>query len=457
LRQVTTFENSGSVRKQAVDILVRIELDKAYADILLDHALGKDSIAAKDRSLLTEIVYGTLRWRGRIDFHLKQLTRRSFEETDPFIKNLLRITLYQISFLDRVPEYAALNEAVNLAKMHSGSRAGGFVNGVFRNFIRMTRTATPPNPDSCGVTALADYWSHPEWLINEWIDYLGKAHVAPLLAANNHQAPTVLRVNIRRTDRETLLRAFKVHGIEAIPSKWSPQGIVVHSQVPIERLSGYHEGFFQVQGEASQLVTYLLDPRPGEKILDACAAPGGKTTHIAELMNDKGQVTATDRSPKGVAKIDENAARLRIQSIRTIHADMTKQVARAQDSTYDRILVDAPCSGLGTLRSHPEIKWNRGITDVVRLSELQRKILAQAATYLKPEGVLVYSTCTLTAHENERVVTDFLASHREFALDDADKYLPEQAKELINGDYFMALPHKHDTDGFFAARLRRVV
>ena len=457
MRQVTTFENSGNVRKQAVDILVRIELDKAYADILLDQALKKLSISDKDRSLLTEIVYGTLRWRGRIDFHLKQLTRRSFQETDPFIKNLLRITLYQISFLDRVPKYAALNEAVNLAKMHSGTRAGGFVNGVFRNFIRMTRTATPPNPESCGVTALADYWSHPVWLINEWIDYLGKAHVAPLLAANNRQAPTVLRVNVCRTDRETLVRAFKAHGIDAIPTQWSPQGIVVRSQVPIERLSGYHEGFFQVQGEASQLVTYLLDPRPGEKILDACAAPGGKTTHIAQLMNDKGQVTATDRSPKGIAKIDENAVRLGLQSIRSIYVDMTKQVAKAQESTYDRILVDAPCSGLGTLRSHPEIKWNRDITDVVRLSELQRKILAQAATCLKPEGVLVYSTCTLTAHENEKVVTDFLASHREFALDDAEEYLPEQAKELINGEYFMALPHKHDTDGFFAARLRRIV
>jgi len=253
------------------------------------------------------------------------------------------------------------------------------------------------------------------------------------------------------------VRAFKAHGIDAIPTQWSPQGIVVRSQVPIERLSGYHEGFFQVQGEASQLVTYLLDPRPGEKILDACAAPGGKTTHIAQLMNDKGQVTATDRSPKGIAKIDENAVRLGLQSIRSIHVDMTKQVAKAQESTYDRILVDAPCSGLGTLRSHPEIKWNRDITDVVRLSELQRKILAQAATCLKPEGVLVYSTCTLTAHENEKVVTDFLASHREFALDDAEEYLPEQAKELINGEYFMALPHKHDTDGFFAARLRRIV
>ncbi len=174
-------------------------------------------------------------------------------------------------------------------------------------------------------------------------------------------------------------------------------------------------------------------------------------------MSDKGQVTATDRSPKGIVKIDENAVRLGLKSIRTISADMTKQVAAAQKSTYDRILVDAPCSGLGTLRSHPEIKWNRGIDDVVRLSDLQRKILGQAASYLKPEGVLVYSTCTLTAHENEKVVNEFLACHREFVLEDAANCLPNQAKQLVKGKYFMALPHEHDTDGFFAARLRRVV
>ena len=235
---MTTFERSENVRKQAVDILVRVELDKAYADILLDQALQTGGMSARDRSLLTEIVYGTLRWRGRIDLHLKQLTRRSFEETDPFIKNLLRVTLYQISFLDRVPEYAALNEAVTLAKMHAGSRVSGFVNGIVRNFIRTKRTETVPNPDSCGVAALADYWSYPEWLINEWIEYLGKANITALLAANNRQAPLVLRANICRINRQALLREFETHGIEALPTTWSPHGIVVHSQVPIDRLSG---------------------------------------------------------------------------------------------------------------------------------------------------------------------------------------------------------------------------
>jgi 16S rRNA (cytosine967-C5)-methyltransferase len=455
LRQVTASKSSGNVRKLAVEILVRVDIDKAYADILLDQVLHRGSLSDKDRSLLTEIVYGTLRWRGRIDFFLKQLTRRSFEETDPYIKNLLRITLYQISFLDRIPEFAAVNEAVALAKMHAGSRVSGFVNGILRNFIRTNRTATAPDPDSCRVAALAEYWSHPEWLIDNWIEYLSCSDITPLLAANNHQAPLVLRVNAVRTDREALLRAFKTEGIEALPTNWSPQGIVLHSQVPIDRLRCYQEGLFQVQAEASQLVTYLLDPHPGEKILDACAAPGGKTTHIAEFMNDNGQVTATDRSHKGIVKINENAIRLGLKSISTMHADMTK-VAAAQQSTYDRILVDAPCSGLGTLRSHPEIKWNRGIADVARLCDLQQRILTQAANYLKPEGILVYSTCTLTALENENVVDEFLVRHGNLVLEDAASYLPNRAKQLVKGKYFMALPHRHDTDGFFAARLRKV-
>jgi 16S rRNA (cytosine967-C5)-methyltransferase len=454
---VNASESSGNVRKFAVDILVRVDIDKAYADILLDQVLERGTVSEKDRSLLTELVYGTLRWRGRLDSYLKQLTRHPLEKTDPFIRNLLRITLYQIEFLDRIPEYAAINEAVNLAKAHAGNRISGFVNGVLRNFIRTRKTALPPNPVAAGITALAGYWSHPEWLIKNWIDYLGSNDIAPLLAACNRQAPLVLRVNVLRTAREALLTAFKAQGIEASPTNWSPQGIRVDSQVPLNQLPGHQEGLFQVQGESSQLVTYLLDPHPGENILDACAAPGGKTTHVAEFMGDGGQVTAIDRSALGIVKIYENSTRLGLKSIKTMQADMTKQVAGAQRPTYDRILVDAPCSGLGTLRSHPEIKWNRGTSDLTRLHKLQGKILERAASCLKSEGVLVYSTCTLSAVENENTVEEFLVRHREFVLEEAASYLPKEAKQLVRGNYFMALPHRHDTDGFFAARLKRVI
>jgi 16S rRNA (cytosine967-C5)-methyltransferase len=453
---VNACESSGNVRKTAADILAKVDVNKAYADVLLAQARKKGVASAKDQSLLTEIVYGTLRWRGRIDSYLQRRMRRPLEQTDPFVRNLLRLTLYQIAFLDRIPDYAAVNEAVNLAKSHGGTRMGAFVNGVLRNFLRMSK-APVPSVREASTIAVAEYWSHPEWLIKLWMQYFGTDDIAALLQANNRQAPLTLRANISRTNRDTLLNSFRSQGIEASPTTWSPQGIVVKSQFAVEQLPGFKEGLFQVQGEASQLVTFVLDPQPGDNILDACAAPGGKATHIAELLKNRGRITATDISLKGVEKINENATRLGLPSIHAVQVDVTKQIPGSHEQTYDRILVDAPCSGLGTLRSHPEIKWNRGITDVARLHNLQERILARAASRLKPNGILVYSTCTLTAAENENIVGGFLGAHEEFVLEDAASYLPDNAKQLVRDKFLLALPHQHNTDGFFAARMRKVI
>lgn len=444
-------QSGTSVRKLAAGILNKVDVNKAYADILLDQVLNQDRLQSKDRALLAEIVYGTLRWRGRIDAYLRRLIRRPIEETDPFIRNLLRSALYQIQFLDRIPHHAAVNEAVELAKRHAGSKGSGFVNGVLRNFLRMEREWTPP--DTADVPALADFWSHPQWMIRAWIDYLGRDGITDLLKSNNRQAPLALRVNSRRIDKNALIDRFRANGLDASASLWAPQGVLVLGQLPIQRMPGFQEGLFQVQAESSQLVAHLLDPKPGESILDACAAPGGKTTHIAELMDDRGQVVAVDLSARGVARIRENARRLGLQSIVGSVADASVHGPR---SSYDRILVDAPCSGLGTLRSHPEIKWNRGSDDVKRLQGLQRKLLARAAASVKAGGILVYSTCTLTRAENEAVVGYFLREHGNFVLEEAAKYLPASAKQLVRDKYLLTLPHRHGTDGFFAARMRKV-
>jgi 16S rRNA (cytosine967-C5)-methyltransferase len=224
----------------------------------------------------------------------------------------------------------------------------------------------------------------------------------------------------------------------------------------VDQLAGFREGLFQVQGEASQLVGYLLSAGKAERILDACAAPGGKTTHIAELMADSGEVIALDKSERGIEKIQENVARLGLASVRAAKVDVSHELPAEFRSPYDRILIDAPCSGLGTLRSHPEIKWHRNETDIKKMSRLQKSIVDRVADYLKPGGVLVYSTCTLTKDENEKVVEDFLERHKEFVLDNAAGYLPGEASALVRGGYFMALPHRHNTDGFFAARMRKV-
>ena len=446
-----------NVREIATDILVKIETRKAYSDILLDSALTSPGLSRRDGALLSELTYGTLRWRGRIDARLQELIRRPLHKTDPFLRNLLRITIYQLSFLDRIPDYAAVNAAVDIAKLHADGHAAGFVNAVLRRYLREQpeRTRLKPDPERAEVSVLAAYWSHPLWLVEKWRDYVGAGEMAALLKANNEEAPLVLRANILRTTREDLIRILEREGIDAIATPWSPQGIRVRFKAAIDQLPGFGAGLFQVQGEASQLVSYLLRPKPGERVLDACAAPGGKTTHLAELMQDRGEIVAGDISRHGLRKIEENAERLGLSSIRTLLADAGKAID-GDGQPYDRIVVDAPCSGLGTLRAHPEIKWNRAEADLKRLTQVQQTILRSAAARLKPGGVLVYSTCTLTPDENEQIVHQLLGSSEHFVLEDAADYLPESAHTLAQNGYLLAWPHRHDTDGFFAARLRRV-
>jgi len=449
-------QKKTGVRQIAAEVLLKVDIRKAYADVLLDHVLRNAAIVDRDRALLTELVYGTLRWRGKIDARLKLYLRRSLTDTDPLIRNLLRVTFYQLLFLDKVPDYAAVHEAVELAKTHGGRKAAGFVNGVLRNFLREKDKTADPQKTNDRETVLAIERSHPQWLVKKWLDYLGCEETEALMTANNQVAPLVLRANVRRVTREALLDLLKQTEIAARPTRWSPQGIWVYAAAAVTQLPGFQEGFFQVQGEASQLMSYLLCPRSGERILDACAAPGGKTTHIAELMEDTGQVIALDRSERGIERIRENSVRLGLRSICAARVDVTRELPAALRDPYDRILVDAPCSGLGTLRSHPEIKWHRNESDIKRLGCLQRSILDRVVSCLKPGGILVYSTCTLTEDENENVVEDFLDHHREFVLDDAASYLPEKARSLVRGRYFMALPQRHSTDGFFGARMRKV-
>ena len=445
-----------SVRGIAADILHRVDVRKAYADVLLNHALDVTPLGDRDRRLLTELVYGSLRWRGRLDAELLTLMHRPLEKSEPFLINVLRLGLYQLRFLDRIPDYAIINEAVHLAKTRGREKAGGFVNAVLRKALASQTRLAAPDAKTSSCAALVAYWSHPGWLVEKWLEDFGNDEAVALLQANNQPAPLVLRANRLRGTRDDLLKLLRCAAIEAAAAPWSPQGVVIDSRLPVTRLPGFDDGRFQVQGEASQLVAILLSPQAGERILDACAAPGGKTTHIAEMMSDHGEVTAADISTTGLRKIAENCARLGLRSIKTLAADFDKPLPLASKEPYDRVLVDAPCSGLGTLRSHPEIKWQRSEKDIARLARLQRRLLSRAASLVKPSGTLVYSTCTLTREENENVVEDFLANHRGFVLDEAAEYLPEQAKAMVRGCYFLALPQRHNTDGFFAARMRKV-
>jgi len=443
-------------RELAVEILLKVEKKNAYADILLDHSLKKGSLSSRDRALLTQLVYGALRWRGRIDWYLSQFLHRSLSGTNAYIRNLLRLTLYQLLFLDKVPDYAAVNEGVELAKRHGGARAGGLVNGVVRRILREKDKLPDPDPKDDAILYLSVRWSHPDWLVKKWLGYFGREETESLLKANNQESPLTLRANRLKGDRESLREKLRAGGFNAAPARWSPQGIQLKSAGAADQLPGFQAGLFQVQGEASQLIGYLVDPQPGERVLDACAAPGGKTTHLAELMGDNGELIVTDISVKGLEKLKHNVQRLGLTSVRPFAVDVSRGLTGALALPYDRILVDAPCSGLGTLRSHPEAKWQKDERDIRRLSKLQKKIVRRLSSYLKPGGILVYATCTLTREENEGVVEDFLDHERGFVLDNARDTLPREAKSMISGKYFLALPHKHNTDGFFAARMRKV-
>ena len=453
---MTASDEQGktSVRRLASEILFKVDSRKAYADILLDQTLRIAALNERDRALLTELTYGTLRWRGSIDARLIGNLRRPLAQVDPHLRNLLRLTCYQLLYLDRVPEYAAVNEAVEIAKIYGGRKAAGFVNGVLRNFLRKEPAQIASPPDATPVSLAVEY-SHPEWLVQRWLDEFGAVEAPALMRANNEKPPLVVRTNLLKCGRDELIHRLSAAGTEAKASAYSPQGVLLPAGGAVESLPGFNEGWFQVQGEASQLVTYLLSPLAGERILDACAAPGGKSTHIAELMHDEGEIISVDASARGIEKIRQNVNRLGLQSICALHADITEENPQLGGSPFDRILVDAPCTGLGTLRAHPEIKWQRNENDVRRLSGLQLRILNRVAGYLKHGGILVYSTCTLNDDENDHNTENFLANHPEFELQDAARYLPEMAKHMVRGKYFQALPHRDNTDGFFAARMRK--
>jgi 16S rRNA (cytosine967-C5)-methyltransferase len=454
--QKANASDQPNVRDLATEILLKVDTRRSYADRLLEHAFETSRLDPRDRALLTELTYGTLRWRGRLDGSLKRWLHRPLDETDPFLRNTLRLAMYQLMFLDKIPPYAALDEAVEAAKRHGNVKAAGFVNGVLRSYLRARQAPARPEYGKASLAAVAEYWSHPEWLVRSWLNYFDRAEIEALLEANNAEPPLVLRANRRKVTRADLLSLLSSGGIRAAAAEYAPEAVRIQSHSAVVQIPGFAEGLFQVQGEASQLVAYLLGAEPGEHILDACAAPGGKTTQIAELMEDRGAIDAVDVSSNALARTKENISRLGLKSIRIIEGDVTQDLGDRLKPPYDRVLVDAPCSGFGTLRSHPEIKWNRSESDIERLARLQKKILARVAGYVKAGAVLVYSTCTLMHRENEKIVEDFLMRHGGFVLDEASRFLPEEARSMVRGKYFLALPHRHNTDGFFAARLRKV-
>jgi 16S rRNA (cytosine967-C5)-methyltransferase len=358
-------------------------------------------------------------------------------------------------YLDRIPESAAVNESVNLAKQ-TLPRASGLVNAVLRNYLRNKDTVVFPDPITAPVASVAARHSHPEWLVKLWFSQLGEAETELLAEASSRQPTLTLRANTLRNTQDELLQAFAANGIVAAACRYSPHGIQVEGRHHIPGLPGFREGLFTVQDEASQMVALLLDPQAGERVLDTCAAPGGKATHIAQLMDNQGEVLAMDNSGSKLPLILETAQRLGITNIRTRAADLLQSSALPA-AAFDRVLLDAPCSGLGVIRRNPEAKWRLALEDITRLAAVQKTMLKNAVRLLKPGGVLVYSTCSTTPQENEEVVRDFLSRGSDCVLENLQGLFPQFHDVFSEDGMFRAWPHRHGMDGFFAARIRKKI
>ena len=444
---------STDARRLAWRALTAVE-QGAFADAELADGLRTADLAPRDRALATQLVYGTLAWQGLLD-HAVQQRGRDPAKLDVPIRTLLRLALFQLVRLDRVPDFAAVDTAVELSKEIKRGAASGLVNALLRRFLREGKQITLP-PRSADLAAhLAVAYSHPRWLVERWVDELGAAETEALLAANNQPAPTVLRVNRRRGDPTRLAAALAEQGIATRPGTFARDALIVEPHGELAALAGYREGWFAPQGEASQLVVDLLDARPGGRILDACAAPGGKAAAAAERVGSGGLVVALDRQRGGLRMARRAATRLGLDNLVVVQADAA---ALPFDPGWraDAVVVDAPCSGLGTLRQHPEIRWRRTPDDIGALVALQSQLLHAAAAHVAPGGALVYATCTISKAENVDLVTRFLTDHREFRIDDARAFLSPPAQSLVDAMGFLqTFPQRDGLDGFFAARMKR--
>jgi len=433
----------------AVKILNRVERSDAYFDKLLDAELRSTELSDPDKGLLAEIVHGVMRWQGRLDWVLNGFTHGNFTKSDVNIKNAMRIGLYQILFLTQVPHYAAVNEAVEFVRHIRGEKTGNMVNAVLRNIIRTIDGIHYPNRENDPLQYLAVYHSHPVWMVRRWAARFEGEELERVLIANNEIPGLTLRVNKLKITPPEFLKTLEEHGVPYQGSELIDYFVKVRSLGPIAKLSIFQEGHFSIQDESAAFPVILLDPAPGERILDLCAAPGGKTTYISELTGNTGEVVAVDKYENKLQLIRRGCERLGIGNVRFETADARE----LRTAPADRILVDAPCSGLGTLRKKPDIKWKREIGDIGNLARLQSSILDNAAVLLKPGGVLVYSTCTTEPEENQDQVASFLKRHPGFTVEDAGGFV-NRAVVTPEG-YVETWPHRHHIDGSFAVRLRK--
>ncbi len=432
-------------REAAYRILTDIE-NGAYANIILDGFLRKHELSPADRALTTEIVYGAVKYQLKLDYLIKQLVKKAGQlETGPRL--LLRLSFYQLLFLDRIPSSAVTNESVKLAKKFFHSGIAALVNGVLRNYLRDPRKVAWPDPVQNPAGYLEAEYSHPRWMIERWLVRYGFADTEKLCRFNNEPAPLWIRTNMLRCTPLELMERLAREGCVVRQNSKAAEGLLLLKAPAVYKLPSFQEGLFTVQDESSMLVAHALNPLPGDTVLDVCAAPGGKTTHLAELMKNQGAITACDIHEHRLRLIEENADRLGIKIIQTVLQDAVKLGESAGGKQYKLILVDAPCSGLGVLRRRADARWHKSRDDIKNLARLQQEIVESALQLLASGGRLVYSTCTLEPEENQDVITATLARHPELRL------IPDLPG--AEGGMRQFLPFRDHQEGFFIAGLKK--
>lgn len=451
--EVITVQNKNP-RAVALKVLIEITQQHVHSNKAIQKVLIGEPMTDVDRRLMVRLVYGVLEHRLQLEAVVRTYSDVRFGKINKRILMILLMAFYQIRHLDRIPDSAVVNEAVKLAKKEN-YRYKNFVNAVLRAYLREPEKFQIPPMEQEPILHLSLTYSHPEWLVARWIERYGETFTRELLAANNRIPPVTLRPNPLKIGREALITHLEEEGVITRPGSLYPEMLVIE-RMPVDKrideLDSYRKGYFQIQGEASALTGLILSPEPGERVLDACAAPGGKATHLATLMDNRGLVVARDVSEGKLHLIREAAERLGLQNMRIEQRDAAKHVSE-DDASFDRILVDAPCTGLGIIAKKPEIRYERTPGDIDEMSSLQKRILATSAAYLKPGGVLVYSTCTIEPEENRAIVEDFLAHHENFERVDFSGELPVAIEGA--GSDLQLYPHRHRSDGFYMAKLRK--
>ena len=437
-------------REIALEVLYKVEEKGAYSNVQLNYVLEKYNPGFQERSLATSLVYGVLRRRNTLDWQIEQFSKRPVKKMTVWIRNILRQGVYQLLYMEKIPQSAACNEAVKLARKKGHEGVSRFVNGIMRNIARNLSHLTWPEAKEEFISV---YYSHPDWLVKHWAELFGWEKTEEICRADNAVPALSIRGNRLKITAEGLQERLAAEGVASRQSSLAKEGLLLEGSSSLSRLTSYQEGLFQVQDESSMLVGKVVAPKPGERILDCCSAPGGKTTHLAELMDNQGEIIANELQKSKLTLIDAACQRLGIDIVQTVNHD-GRDLSQLYQDKMDRVLLDAPCSGLGILRRKPDARWRKSLSQVKELVELQSELLSSAASCVRPGGVLVYSTCSIEPEENIRQIRDFLKKHQDFYLSDLAPYLPAVLQSSIEDKGMLQL-YPGMTDGFFICRMER--